>query len=146
MRVPSFAFAMTVLLLFGGLVGCDATGGNAGDDPGEPPSDDTAAPAAPNGVEARSGDGSLEVRWQTGGGDVDGYLVYRDTSSIGDVSGRAPVTDGSIDQTTFTDDAVENGTTYHYRVTAVDGSDNESDPSREARATPFPSPPQPPEN
>lgn len=112
-----------------GLVGCD--GGGASD-----------APAAPTGVQATSQEGAVALRWEEAAG-AEGYNVYRDTNSTSGVSGTPVNGETPIEQAAYTDDAVENGTRYYYRVTAVGGG--ESEPSSEVSARPFPSPPDRPE-
>ena len=61
------------------------------------------------------------------------YDVYRSTdiSNVGEVIARVPST-----FTTFTDTQVNPGTTYYYRVQAVDTSFNRSNPSNQITATP----------
>ena len=44
------------------------------------------------------------------------------------------------DGTTYVDDDVDNGTTYYYKITAVDEADNESEASTQVSATPVPDP------
>jgi hypothetical protein len=94
---------------------------------------DTTPPAAPTGLSATAGDATVSLDWASNGeGDLAGYRVYRSTSSGGgyvDVSGL-------IGASAYTDNAVSNGTTYYYVVTAEDDSGNESGNSAEASATP----------
>ncbi len=92
---------------------------------------DTTPPAAPTSAGATAGNGRVDLDWaQVSDQDLVGYRVYR----------RAP--DGSwskVATTTgsaFTDSKVTIGTPYTYRVTAYDGSGNESAPSPEAAAKP----------
>jgi fibronectin type 3 domain-containing protein len=68
--------------------------------------------------------------------------VYRATGTSIDLDGASPVnSEGPVSGTSFTDQSAENGTTYRYRVTAVDDSDNESAPSDSVLVTPFADPP-----
>lgn len=97
-------------------------------------------PAAPSGLEGVSGDAQVELSWEAVN-EADTYNVYRSTSSSG-VEGD-PIK-GNVPQTSATDASVENGTSYYYRVTAVDGDGNESDPSGELKVTPFANPPERP--
>ena len=46
----------------------------------------------------------------------------------------------------YTDTEVENGTTYDYRITALDNSDTESEASAELEITPFSNPPDHPDS
>jgi fibronectin type 3 domain-containing protein len=94
---------------------------------------DTTAPARPAGLRATAGDGTVQLAWTANtDGDLAGYRVYRRIaggkwSAVGaDIHG-APA---------FVDDSVSNATTYEYRVTAFDTSNNESSPSASATATP----------
>jgi fibronectin type 3 domain-containing protein len=96
------------------------------------PTGDTTPPAAPTGLSATAGDGQVSLDWNNNGeGDLDGYRVYRSTTSGGGYSQIA-----SPSSSAYTDSGVTNGTTYYYVVTAYDTSDNESGYSNEASATP----------
>jgi fibronectin type 3 domain-containing protein len=120
-----------VLLCFTG-VGCGVLGGE----------EDTSAPSAPSGLEAESGDERVSLSWEeVDADDIAGYNVYRSTSAIDTLASAESVGQKQMADTSFADPSVENGTVYHYRVTAVDNSDNESDPSGEIQARPFPAPP-----
>jgi fibronectin type 3 domain-containing protein len=112
------------------MMGCGSGGGTGVD--GE-------APAAPSGVQATSQDGAVALSWDEVEG-ASGYNVYRDTISTSDVSGSPINGEPLIEQPSFTDEGVENGTRYYYRVTAV-GEGNESGLSVEVSARPFPNPP-----
>ncbi|AQT67157.1 Alpha-amylase/pullulanase [Anaerohalosphaera lusitana] len=94
---------------------------------------DTTAPAAPTGLGATAGDGSVDLDWADNSeGDLDSYTVYRSTTSG---SGFAAVAQG-LSASDYTDNTVTNGTTYYYVVTAIDTSSNESGYSGEVSATP----------
>ena len=96
-------------------------------------------PSSPANVQAATENGSVTLTWD-GGTDVSGYNVYRGTSSFSGAN-RTPVNgDAPLEQSMFTDNAVETGTRYYYRVTAV-GEGGESEPSAEVSVRPFPSPP-----
>ena len=112
--------------------GCGLTGG-----------EDTTPPEPPPGLSATSQDAAISLTWSASGAeDVAGYHVYRSTSSIREVSSLDPVNgDDPVKGASYTDDTVENGTTYRYVVTAVDQAGNESDPSGEVKKTPFATPP-----
>jgi fibronectin type 3 domain-containing protein len=62
---------------------------------------------------------------------VSGYNVYRSTTSG---SGYAKVNGSLVAAVNYTDSTVQNGTTYYYVTTAVDGSGNESSYSNQATA------------
>ena len=78
------------------------------------------APGAPTLSTATPGNGSVALEWlppeQNGGTPITGYLVYRGTSA----GGEELLT--QLDNvTTYTDASVTNGTTYFYKVAAVNG-------------------------
>ncbi|MEN8006038.1 MAG: PKD domain-containing protein [Candidatus Krumholzibacteriota bacterium] len=95
---------------------------------------DTTPPAAPTGLAATAGDGTVALDWADNGeGDLDGYTVYRSTSS----GGPYTALNGSLlTASTYDDNTVTNGTTYYYVVTASDLTGNESADSGEVNATP----------
>lgn len=95
--------------------------------------DDTTAPAAPTGLVADAGDGSVGLSW-TGGTEDDfaSYTVYRSTASG---SGYAALVSG-LTTNVYSDSSVTNDTAYYYVVTALDDLANESDASAEVSATP----------
>ena len=112
------------------LAGCGVFGG-----------DDT-PPSPPSGLSADSEAGASVLQWsEPEAEDLEGYNVYRSPDTPVEVENSTPLTDGLITGPPFTDEGAENGTTYRYRVTAVDDSDNESAPSDSARVTPFADPP-----
>jgi fibronectin type 3 domain-containing protein len=81
----------------------------------------------------------VTLSWD-GSSNASGYNVYRDTSPFSTVDGTPVNGDSPVEPTGFTDDSVDNGTRYYYRVTAV-GDGGESDPSPEEQVRPFPPPP-----
>lgn len=90
-------------------------------------SPDRTAPASPTGLSAVAGDGFVELNWlQSEETDLAGYRLYRD----GEILAAA------LEEITYRDETVDNGTTYSYTVTAIDTSDNESAASAPAGATP----------
>jgi fibronectin type 3 domain-containing protein len=99
---------------------------------------DTTAPAAPTGLTAadRPGDqgGTVDLAWTANPEpDVAGYHVYRALAAGGPYS---RVNGTLVNGTAFADSGLANGTTYFYRITAVDASANESAQSATASATP----------
>lgn len=116
------------------LASCDSGGAN-----GE--SDDTDPPPAPAGLEASSGDGEVVLQWNgVDAQDLAGYNVYRSTSSLPDsLTSDNRLT--SVSVSSFTDTDVENQTTYYYKVTAIDVSQNESGSTNEQEVTPYGGPP-----
>ncbi len=95
---------------------------------------DTTPPAAPTGLAATPGNGSVTLDWADNGEtDLAGYVVYRATSSGGPYSSL----NGSLlTASNYTDTAVTSGVTYYYVVSAEDTSGNESAVSGEVGATP----------
>ncbi len=114
--------------------GCGGAGANGGGGGGGGGGSDTTPPAIPGNLTSDASDGAVSLGWDAVD-DADTYSVYRATSSTDGVSGNALDTD--ISSTIYTDGSAENGTTYYYRVTAVDEAGNESDGSDETPSTPF---------
>lgn len=92
-----------------------------------------AAPLAPSGVVAIPGNNSVSLNWDANSEiDFAGYTVYRSLSP--GVDGVA-IAEGLTDRQ-YTDDSVQNGTTYYYQLSATDTAGNESDKSDEVLARP----------
>jgi fibronectin type 3 domain-containing protein len=97
---------------------------------------DVIPPAAPTGLAATAGDGTVTLDWNDNGEiDLDGYNIYRSTASG---SGYTRLNSTLLATSDYTDSTVSNGTTYYYVVTAVDTSANESGYSNEEPAAPNP--------
>ncbi len=79
---------------------------------------------APAGVVGSAGDTTAEITWDVSTDpDVDRYNVYRRTEGMGYTRANSTrITEGS-----FLDEGLENGITYFFVVTSVDGSGNESE-------------------
>jgi glycosidase len=90
-----------------------------------------APPNAPTNLIATEGNGQVGLTWDVVAG-ASAYHVYRSMLSGAGYTRIATYTIG----TPFTDSAVTNGTLYHYVVTALDGSMQESTYSNEASALP----------
>jgi len=88
-----------------------------------------APPPVPANLEATAGNASVALDWTASRG-ATAYNIYRSTKSGGETL-LAP----GITTTSYIDNAVVNGTTYFYRVSAVNSS-AESVLSREVSATP----------
>jgi hypothetical protein len=71
------------------------------------------------------------LSWNASTSTVSGYNVYRSTTSG---TGYARINSSLLTTSTYTDSAVQNGTTYYYVTTAVDASGDESTNSNEAQA------------
>ena len=129
-RTPIVTTGLAVILLLS-LPACDAAG------------PDTTPPSAPSGLSASSGDGQISLSWNgSDASDLAGYNLYRAQRSISSADEMTPVNGTSpINETSLTDQDIDNGATYYYRLTAVDESGNESTLSGEVSKTPFPPPP-----
>ena len=94
------------------------------------------APSAPQSLTATGGSGSVSLSWATpssnGGAPITGYDVYRGTSAGGESA--TPIAT-NVSATSFTDTGLTNGTTYYYKVAAVNAV-GLSPQSGEASATP----------
>jgi fibronectin type 3 domain-containing protein len=74
---------------------------------------------------------SVGLSWTASTSTVNGYNVYRSTTSG---AGYTKLNGGLVSLVNYTDSTVANGTTYYYVTTAVDGSGLESINSNEASA------------
>ena len=91
-----------------------------------------AKPGAPTGLTASGGNGSVALSWAAPlGSTVTSYNIYRGTAS----GGEGTTAIATSTSTSFTDSTVTNGTTYFYKVTAVNTA-GEGPASNEASATP----------
>jgi|GEM_PF-1603591 len=88
------------------------------------------APAAPTGLSATGGNGSVSLTWNASTG-ATSYSVYRGTAA-GAEGGTAI---GTSSSNSFTDSTVTNGTKYYYTVTASNTA-GVSPSSNETSATP----------
>ena len=100
------------------------------------------APAAPTLNSAAAGNGSVSLAWSApssnGGSAVTSYRVYRGIASNGQVQ-LTPTVPAVVTATSYTDATAVNGTTYWYKVTAVNAV-GESVLSNELSATPMTAP------
>lgn len=91
---------------------------------------DNLVPNVPGGVMGIIAGADLTIRWRTvPDEDFQFFAVYRSTTPNFDVSGLTPF--ARVTDTSYTDVGVVGGTTYYYRVTALDFSGNQSAPSTE---------------
>ena len=94
------------------------------------------APSAPQSLAATAGSGSVTLSWAApasdGGAAITGYNIYRGTSPGGE-SGTPVAT--NVSAAGFTDTGLVNGTTYYYRVAAVNSAGTSAQ-SNEAFGTP----------
>ena len=92
-----------------------------------------APPAAPTGLTATPGNGSVVLTWNSSAGAIS-YTLSRGTVSGGPYSTTVGTT--GTTNTAYTDFIVTNGTTYYYVVTAASAA-GESTKSAQASATPM---------
>jgi fibronectin type 3 domain-containing protein len=100
--------------------------------------DSPSAPPAPTGLTATAGNAQVALSWTASSG-ATSYNVYRGTTAGGE-STTAIVT--GVTGTTYTNTGRTNGTTYYYKVAAVNAGGT-SAYSNEASATPVAAPPAP---
>lgn len=95
---------------------------------------DVTSPAVPTGLSSQRGTGkSVQLFWDANDEeDLDEYGIYRNTTN--DAASAAKIAETGANS--FVDAGVQLGQTYFYWVTAVDGSENESDYSDETSITP----------
>jgi len=75
-------------------------------------------PAAPTGLAATSGSASVSLTWAASAG-ATSYDVYRGTTSGGEST--TPIASG-VTSSSYTDTGLTIGTTYYYKVAAVNGA------------------------
>lgn len=93
---------------------------------------DTEKPAAPANLVAVPGNEEVTLDWDDNTeDDLAGYEVYRTSTPGSDYWNVRTVT-----ESTFTDRFLTNGKSYYYIITAIDDSQNESEPSEEVEAIP----------
>lgn len=98
---------------------------------------DSFPPAAPRGLAAvpgsQAGAATIDLSWEPNTEtDIAGYNVYRRASASGAFQ---RITANPVLGPAFSDTTAVPGTAYTYRVTAIDGSGNESPPSGEITET-----------
>jgi plastocyanin len=99
---------------------------------------DTTPPAAPGSTVATAADASVTIDWaDSTAPDFSNYVVQRQVGGGAWTTVAAPVS------SVFIDTAVTNGTSYSYRVTAIDMSGNVSAAGAVVVATPVAPPPPP---
>jgi fibronectin type 3 domain-containing protein len=88
-------------------------------------------PSTPSGLSASAGNAQVSLSW-TGSSGATSYNVYRGTTAGGE--GATPIATG-LTGTSYTNTGLTNGTTYYYKVAAVNSAGT-SGMSNEASATP----------
>jgi len=89
------------------------------------------APGTPGGVVAIGNNGQVTIAWNPSGGSTS-YNIYRSATSGGE--GSTPYAQG-LTSTSWVDNGVANGTTYFYKVAAVNANGTSAQ-STEASASP----------
>jgi fibronectin type 3 domain-containing protein len=93
--------------------------------------EDRFPPAVPAGLNAATAPNSIELSWESDTEpDLAGYRVYRSTGA-----GAFEKMGDPVQVPSYSDRAVEHGKTYHYAVSAIDKSGNESARSGPVEAT-----------
>ena len=120
-------------------------GGNVGSRTGSFSIASAPPPPAPAAVTAAAqADGSILVTWSAvTTGSVSGYNVHRATVTTGPFAKLTATPIPATAPKEYVDRSVQPGVTYHYVVTAVDASGNESPNSPQASATVPAAPPAP---
>jgi fibronectin type 3 domain-containing protein len=117
-----------------------ASDGSAESDPSTTQSStpqDSTPPTLADDLAATAGEEELDLTWSASSdNDLDGYNLYRSTTSFTTKSEATKVNGSLLTSTSFTDGGLTNGQQYYYRYTAVDQTGNESDLSAEASAMP----------
>ncbi|HEU5263108.1 MAG TPA: fibronectin type III domain-containing protein, partial [Gaiellaceae bacterium] len=92
-------------------------------------------PGAPSSLSASPGDATVSLSWSApsfdGGSPITGYRIYRGTSP----NPTTALTPDLGVQTSYTDTGLANGTTYYYKVSALNAN-GVGVPSGQAQATP----------
>jgi fibronectin type 3 domain-containing protein len=90
------------------------------------------APAVPSGLSGTAATNSISLNWNDNSeSDLAGYAVYRSTTSG---TGFAPLAE-DLTQSSYTDSAIQAGTTYYYIVFAFDTAGNASAASSQISVT-----------
>src|SRR5262249_40443825 len=87
-------------------------------------------PAAPTGLAAVAGNGTVSLAWNASGG-ATSYKIFRGTAP----GAESPTAIATVSSNSYTDSGLANGTAYYY-VVAASNSAGTSGNSNEAFATP----------
>ena len=80
-------------------------------------------PGAPTGLTATPGNSKVTLAWTapaSGGALIKGYIIYKGTSPGGETG--TPVNDSLVTGTSYTVTGLTNGTTYYFKVVAVNAA------------------------
>jgi predicted phage tail protein len=95
-------------------------------------------PGPPAGLTATPGRGRVTLSWTTpgsdGGAGISGYLIYQGTGPGGEAG--TPVNGSPVSATSYMVTGLRNGTTYYFKVAAVNDAKRQGSDSGEASATP----------
>ncbi|MFN3649693.1 MAG: carboxypeptidase regulatory-like domain-containing protein [Armatimonadota bacterium] len=95
---------------------------------------DTTPPAVPQGLKVTASDARADLSWTANTeSDLAGYHVYRSLSQTGTYTRQ---TSAALASPAYSQTGLTNGTTYWYRVSAVDRAGNESGQSAPQSGTP----------
>lgn len=118
-RVRRWATGAAALLLVGAIPACEDDPTDPGDGNGTPQ-----APATPGGLTVQEVNGVVEISWSPVA-DAESYTLERDVLGA---PGGFETLGAELTSTEYTDTDVEEGDTYQYRVSAVNG-EGASDPT-----------------
>jgi fibronectin type 3 domain-containing protein len=110
----------------------------------EVPATPLTVPEAPAGLTATPGDSKVTLSWNapaSGGAPINGYIIYQGTSPGGETG--TPVNGSPVTDTSFTVTGLTNGTTYYFKVVAVNAAGLSPLSAEASAALPIPPPPPP---
>ena len=95
-------------------------------------------PNPPQNIALTVSDHAITLTWDASDeGDVNRYIIYRDTTSGFEMNSSSVLDTVFAPDTSFTDSLVVHGITYYYVVTAMDSMGNESVASSELSGTAY---------
>ena len=101
---------------------------------------DSTSPDKPSGLLATAGIEKITFTWNKNNeSDLASYKVYRSTTSgfTPGASNLVASVTSAFDPVSWSDNNLQGGTSYYYRISAVDQVGNESLKTNEASATPY---------
>jgi len=123
------------IIVFGLMAIIGSNGGGGDGDNGNGGTTDSTPPSVPASLTATAvSSNQIDLSWAaTTESDLAGYNIYRSTTSG---SGFSKINTSLVTGASYVDTGLTSGTTYYYKITAEDTSDNESGYSSEVNATP----------